>query len=342
MGLCQAPNYGAPDEAGEIQFVSQTRGNAKYRTFFNPELRQLPCGTCPACRSYHAKSWSLRAQLHAMSLTRPGETPDACFITLTYRDEELPDKGWTNRPDFNDFIKNVKDEYPLAHTSYLGCSEYGANGSRRPHYHLILYGHTFPKWRTPRASRKDIPAFNQAEIFDLWGKGRIELSDVEDAARAAKYVAGYLLKNQGHDEWTISQSKWEKQFITAIKPYSDKIILKEVERLVGPPDPSIHVSKQPAIAHNYFRHNLESIYKDDAIHLAGLGRAGLKGIRPPRSCDRICEAEAPKLWEQTLESRKAYRESNAIPMASDAELKSRQIIWDATGKQGQRFTRNSI
>lgn len=281
--------------------------------------------------------------LHAESLTRPGEMPNACFLTLTYRDEELPDQGWTHAPDFNEFIKNVKDENPKAHTSYLGCSEYGAKGTRRPHYHLILYGHTFPRWRTPRAVRKGgIPAFNSDVVHDLWGKGRIELSEIEDAARAAKYVAGYMLKNAGHDQWSISQSKWITQLLPTVNSASRKIFLKEGQRLTAPPDPRIHVSKKPAIAHAYFRHNLERIYKDDAIFLPGLGRAGQKGIRPPRSCDRICEAEAPKTWERILESRRLYREESAIPMASESELNARQSNWVAKGKQQHRYNRNSL
>ena len=51
----------------------------------DPKKFQVPCGKCIGCRLDYAKRWSDRMYLEF------DHTKKAVFITLTYRDEDLPD-----------------------------------------------------------------------------------------------------------------------------------------------------------------------------------------------------------------------------------------------------------
>ena len=117
----------------------------------------VPCGKCEVCRSDARNEWSIRLALHLQNCDRM-----PMFITLTYRDEDVPfvystpnneffwNRGYPThkdampslyREDVSKFLKAYKRKYKLDNETfqYFGCGEYGEN-YRRPHYHLLFFG----------------------------------------------------------------------------------------------------------------------------------------------------------------------------------------------------------
>jgi len=83
--------------------------SGKARIVFNkkaaktePDAFQLPCGKCLGCALEKARQWSIRI-VHEAKMW-----PQACFITLTYRDECLPKHGSISPYDFQCFMKRLR------------------------------------------------------------------------------------------------------------------------------------------------------------------------------------------------------------------------------------------
>lgn len=93
----------------------------------------VPCGKCLACRISKRREWSLRL-LHQLSTT-----PDACFLTLTYDNDNLPQDLCVHKRHLQLFFKRFRKSLGDKKIKYFSCGEYG-DDSFRPHYHIILFG----------------------------------------------------------------------------------------------------------------------------------------------------------------------------------------------------------
>ena len=69
---------------------------------FQFEHVYVPCGQCIACRLNYAKFWSIRM----MQELRKHDA--ACFATLTYDDEHLPDDHILHKEDLQNFWKRLR------------------------------------------------------------------------------------------------------------------------------------------------------------------------------------------------------------------------------------------
>lgn len=106
-----------------------------------------PCCKCPSCLKDHRNGWSIRLfeESKVWKYVR--------FITLTYKPESLPvslNKG-TGELVSTARIKDVSNCFKWFRTyykrtygedcklKYFVCSEYGSKGSKRPHYHGLVF-----------------------------------------------------------------------------------------------------------------------------------------------------------------------------------------------------------
>ena len=104
-----------------------------YPTVFNGN--RAACGQCTSCRINHKLRWMGRMALES-KYAYPG-TPGS-FITLTYKDEELPKDGSLDRTHLKKFIQKLKER--VAPTErYFAVGEYGTKFFR-PHFHVIHFG----------------------------------------------------------------------------------------------------------------------------------------------------------------------------------------------------------
>ena len=93
---------------------------------------EIPCGRCVACRLNRAREWSLRI------MNELAYHKDACFLTLTYDDEHLPEDKSLSKRDFQLFMKRFRKDFGLP-VRFFACGEYGKK-TFRPHYHVIFFG----------------------------------------------------------------------------------------------------------------------------------------------------------------------------------------------------------
>lgn len=149
---------------------------------------QLPCGQCISCRLERSRQWATRC-MHEAHMHE-----NNWWVTLTYSDENLPEKRSLKREDFTNFIKRFRKHG--AKIRYFACGEYGDN-TQRPHYHAILFG-------APRAieslqlhSRGSYPLYTDDFTTRVWGLGHAVIGAVtfESAAYTARYVCKKITGN---------------------------------------------------------------------------------------------------------------------------------------------------
>lgn len=154
-------------------FMRDASGNVRWWAKMTEEERLLctpfPCGKCLPCKINRCRVW-----VHRMLLERK-TSKDACFITLTYDDEHLPEPAHLDKVEFQKFLKRLR-YYTDEKIRYFGCGEYG-DKTNRPHYHACLFG--------PGPDSGDM-------IQKAWGQGFTMVGDFNK--NTARYVTGYVVK----------------------------------------------------------------------------------------------------------------------------------------------------
>lgn len=146
---------------------------------------ELPCGRCMACRIRKKSEWSLRL-LNELEYWK-----ESCFMTLTYKDENLPLDLSLNLSEIQKFIKRLRKAVKKKIKVFY-CGEYGEE-NLRPHYHLIVFG-----WRPLLTDlyllgeKKSRKLYASRFIEGLWTFGFNNIGVVEH--ESIQYVCGYTTK----------------------------------------------------------------------------------------------------------------------------------------------------
>lgn len=166
-------------------------------------IRRVDCGKCIACRLNKAREWSVRIMNELVY------HKDACFLTLTYDDDHLPEDYSISKREFQRWMKRFRRDINKC-VRFFASGEYGDKGHRwiNPHYHVILFG----------VSPVD-DIFQNLQIckdgyecfLSSWPFGHCFTGDVtyDSACYVAKYTAKKLLANDGkvplNDEFYTSR-----------------------------------------------------------------------------------------------------------------------------------------
>ena len=157
-----------------------------------------PCGQCMPCRINRRRAWVTRLILENMMHDK------AVFITLTYSDEHLPEKGSLSSRDLQLFFKRLRKRIAPAKIRYFACGEYGER-FKRPHYHAIIFGleNCHITWQF---------------VHECWNKGIIDVGSV--TKDSISYVAGYVSKKIGsEDRERIKSGEISREFCRmSLKP----------------------------------------------------------------------------------------------------------------------------
>lgn len=128
------------------------------------------CGKCAWCRIQRRREWTMRIS-HEKDYYKETD-----FLTLTYREEDLPEKNTLIKSDLQNFFKRLRKEIPEKIKHY-SSGEYGEI-NERPHYHSIILGSNL--------QNKDYET--------IWGKGTTFTGTV--TSDSIMYVTGYISKKQ--------------------------------------------------------------------------------------------------------------------------------------------------
>ena len=146
-------------------------------------------------------------------------TKDDYHVTLTYRNNELPDEKQALR-DMQNFIRRVRYHYKqnkLPELKYIYVIEFSDGDGRRKriHHHVLL---------NAGASREDIKA--------LWPFGRVGVDELEPENGSLEGIARYITKQPGYTKKT---KRWQAS--KNLKPYTNEVVSyskiskKQAERL---------------------------------------------------------------------------------------------------------------
>lgn len=141
------------------------------------------CGGCIGCRLEYSRRWAVRIA-HEASLYE-----DNVFLTLTYRDEDLPELNSLRKRDWQLFMKRLKKRSAGRSIRFFHCGEYGET-TQRPHYHAILFNYQFSDRKYLKTADTGHPIYTSQALDETWQLGDCYIGSVtfESAAYCARYV----------------------------------------------------------------------------------------------------------------------------------------------------------
>lgn len=273
--------------------------NGKY--YYEYDL--LPCGHCLGCTMKRSRDWATRMMLELESHDR------ACFITLTYNDDNLPLSHYVDsngeeqlsftlvKSDFQKFMKRLRKHYSDMNIRFFACGEYGSK-TKRPHYHAIVYGIDFSEDRQIWQTTKDgFIEYRSPTLEKLWKFGYSMIAEVN--WNTCAYVSRYCTKK-----------KYGVQNIY----YQTFNILPEFNLM----------SRRPGIASEWFKEHGDEVYINQEIFLTNL-KGGMT-VRPPAYFDKLYDLENPEEMKEIKEARKAIAEEEMKKKLSKTDMNLYEML----------------
>lgn len=332
---CLYPVPANRDEQGEITLrrdLSEARAE-------DGQYLEIPCGSCHSCHALRVRGWAIRAHHESLTNTRPYEGHDivnGCFITLTYADSHLPPDGSLNVVHWQNFAKKLRNH--LGSFRYLHCGEYGSSGTKRPHYHAILFGQDFHEDRTFWTEDENGIQWRSEMLERCWtdshgnSRGFSTLAAVN--FKTASYVAGYVFKKLKHNEHLR-----DRQVETLVKRQYERPDGSTYEWDTWVPDDPIKpeyitMSRRPGLGTDWIEKNLHVVYPRDLVTI------GNKHFHPPKFYDKILEKRDPELYSHVLNKRAEHIEEKGPTFPT--ELHARRANFRARNKHKNHYKRDKI
>ncbi len=335
--MCTKMRYRVQDlRTGKVYIQGD---NAEYENLQNVKslkiVERIPCGNCIECRIQHSAEWATRC------IWETKEHEENIMLTLTYDDEHIP-KGQRidketgevfetltlKRKDLQDFKKRLRKKYKHIKLKTFEAGEYGSEeeyidnygrkrkGTRRPHYHMIVFGLTpedmrFHKWSKCEWSKKKNALFKSKTIDKLWGMGHADLNEVNYETCA--YVARYVVK-----KYKGSDSK---------EHYEEMGIAPEFQ------------GQSQGIGKAYFEKNKEKIFNQEAFWQ--VTKKGLKRVKLPRYFDKLIEKEDPEHFKKIVEERRHRSYQNWEDILSKTSISKTEYINNQDNKSKNKYKKLS-
>lgn len=197
---CEAPLKAyRPAAGGSIRFWRPKDGRAWIAL-------DIPCGRCILCREEQARQWAVRisheAQLH----------PQNSFVTLTYRDDQVPEHNSLDYKHLVKFWKRLrKNVGPLR---YYAVGEYG-DQSLRPHYHACIFGMDFLDGAV-MAKTGEHPQWVSPLLTKTWGHGDVRVLPL--TFETARYTASYVTKKLRSKQQYVRTDEETGELIPLVQP----------------------------------------------------------------------------------------------------------------------------
>lgn len=206
----------------------------------DPNAFYLPCGKCIGCRLDYARKWSDRMILEL------DHSKKACFITLTYNDENLPEPVINEntgevcyplvKSHVSEFMKRLRSRSPFDDLDFHQELRFFASGEygplhHRPHYHMILFGtdceelNGISDLRVSGKNELKQLYFDSEFLDDVWKKGFVQVSDA--SYDTMNYVARYTAKKAQGDTYAADNGIQEEFSLMSRNPGIGSFYAKE-------------------------------------------------------------------------------------------------------------------
>lgn len=234
----------------------------------------LPCGRCIGCRMEKQRQWAVRL-MHECEMHE-----DTCFLTLTYRDENLPEYLSLVKGHVQQFMKCLRERVRPRLLRFFLSGEYGDDDQRldkkrpiNPHYHVILFGYSFPDkfyWTTLGEHK----LYRSELLEDVWSHGFCSVGSV--TFDSCSYVAKYTTKKLTGEK---------------AKEYGKRI-----------PEFAL-MSRRPGIGATWFDKYRSDVYPSDEVIVKG------HVTRPPRYYDIREKQTNPEGFESVARDRERFADN---------------------------------
>lgn len=261
---------------------------------------ELPCGRCIGCRMRRASDWELRCMHQAQGHDQN------CFITLTYRDEDLPPHNSLNHRDFQLFVKRTRKKVNL---TYYMCGEYG-DETQRPHYHACIFNYDYPDRKYHGKSASGGKMYTSDLLAETWGLGNVTVQDLNN--QTASYCTRYIMqKALGANALQAYQT---------IDPDTGEIIQRR------PPYNAMSKGLGKAWLLKYGA----DVYNTDQVIARGSPR------RPPKYYDRLLKSGLVQFDLDSIKQARIERAKLSASENTDERRRVREIVHEARVKNLKR------
>lgn len=254
--MCVRPLLAWQCANGDVVFVSNLRRHDIVR-----EL-SLPCGQCIECRLERSRQWAMRC-MHEAKMHK-----ETCFLTLTYRPENLPVRGQLVYRDFQLFMKRFRKRF--GSVRYYMCGEYG-DENWRPHFHACIFGVDMPDKVFLKSTSSGAKLYTSVVLDKLWTHGLCSVGEV--TFESAAYVARYCVQKRtggAADSW---YARADQDGVYSLIPEFN------------------HMSLRPAIGASFLKKFWSDIYPSDHVVVNG------SPCKVPKYYDKLLKRTNPDLWE---------------------------------------------
>lgn len=244
------------------------------------------------------REWSIRL-LHELKYHE-----DAMFLTLTYRDEDLPLYGSLSKgPDshLTLFFKRLRKHFKNKKILYFACGEYGET-THRPHYHAIVFGVDMADKKLHKQSNSGNELYTSQILHNLWKKGHVYIGEV--TKDSAGYVAGYIYKKQTGE---------------AAEKYGRRV-------------PPFSVCSK-SLGLTWIEKHYQSVYAKDYVLYWSNG--AMKQAPVPRYYDKWLEANHPEMYFN-IHKERVKKAKLALDTLEPARLEARELIQRQKEKANRR------
>lgn len=249
--------------------------------------RMFNCNRCQGCRARKTAEWTYRLEREAaFHEARP------LMITLTYANEHLPPDFSVSRKAVSKFLRRLRRLYGCR-VRFFAVGEYGdaETGTKRPHYHIILFGLVLSDLCDPEKSQRGFVQYRSPSLESVWSDpvtgalfGRVRVSFADRAAMS--YCAGYVHKKLGGPKATEEYRR--------VHPLTGEVVQVEAEFAL--------MSRRPGIGGAWFDRYAETDARSEFVISDGR-RVGMPGyFRRKRE-----EADAARLSEARVLAAKMER-----------------------------------
>jgi hypothetical protein len=157
--------------------------------------REFPCGKCMPCLVTKRQEWTMRLLLEMkLSLF-------TYFVTLTYSDKNIPERGTLVKKDAQLWMKRLRIDlernYDKQKIRYFLVGEYG-DKKHRPHYHALIFTDRDIPLEYGICPKRRKESVVSSPFHDAW-----YINDIVDvipivgsnsARGLSAYISGYVLK----------------------------------------------------------------------------------------------------------------------------------------------------
>lgn len=250
---------------------------------------QIPCGQCAGCKLERSRQWAVRC-MHEL---RAHQGAPSAFLTLTYDPAHLPPGGSLDLPEYQKFLKRLRDVTGPG-LRFFGCGEYGEKFGR-PHYHIITFNYRPADAKLLRRG-DDFNLYSSKGLDEIWGLGSTVIGDVSFDSCA--YVARYCMKKITGKLAASHYQGRTPEFLT--------------------------MSRRPGLGAAYFARHKDEIYNHDSVIING------HPVRPPRYYDNAFDSIDANMLRPIDESRlallKKKRRKLAMSAPKSEKTNSRRVV----------------